>query len=572
MGLFAMSTPEGPRLITLDRIRSEAAERPREAGERPRGGPDGYRQITLWDPGHPSGPLAVLADSRTWADARPNEPPPNFPLVAAAPEGDTIAVGWGRGTHVALRAALDGQDLGEIDAGTAVSALALDAFGHLAVAGGGAVRLWDIHDRTPLPGVTPHQSFVRFLRFSPDGTLLAVAGNGMDVEIWDPAANTLVAALPTAEPVLELAFSPGGRHLAAGQPSGVALWEIVEPVLVTTASGFESIPSALAFDTKGRLALNFRDTEPARLWPPAQSLTTATLLPGINPSAVGFDAAGRMAVLDGEKLFWYASATDKTPVTTLELPALRSPDEPGRGRPFWSPAMRFAQSLSCAPDGRTLAVIRFGQVLLSRASAPDRFAVVSAPPEPPTPRERGPRRWPTPWTHAALASGGDRLYLADTGGPGGELVVWSLAGNRAQRLSWTTPYGRIAALALSPNGQTLALGDRNGGISLVETVHGTLLDRLSSTDPAEGAITTLVFSPLGDVLAAGTKPGSVLLYKLGNRTLGPPLHLPGHRGGVSILTFDTTGRQLASGGEDKTVHVWNLERLGRELAQLGLTW
>jgi WD40 repeat protein len=569
--LFATASPAGPRLVTIDRGRPEAPERPRGPG-------DGFRQISLWDPAQPEAPPAVLVDSRLLVESRSSEPPLGFPLVATAHDLDTVAIGWMRSDRVALYSARDGQSLGEIDVGTSVSALALDRFGHLAAAGGGTVRLWDVRDHTPLPGVTPHQGFIRSLRFSPDGALLAVSGNGTDVEIWDPAANTLVAALPTTEPVMELAFSPSGRHLAAGQVSGVALWAIVEPAVLAEASGFESLPSGLAFDPEGRLVMAFRGGESARLWQPAQCLTSAVPAPGTTPSAVAFTADGHLAALDDDTLLLYRDAAARDPDESLNLPAPHPPEEGGRGRPFWPPPLvRQFQTIAPTPDGRTLALIRYGQVLLWHASSPDRVGNLILPPEPTPPRDRdrdrGPRRWQPPWTQVALAPRGDRLYLAAAGLGGGELQVWSLAGDRATRVSWPADLTRITALALSPDGATLALGDRSGGITLVETARGTIKSRLKQIDASDGVITALAFAPTGrPLLVAGTKQGTVLLYPLDGPEPSLPLRLTGHRGGVLNLAFGVTGRRLASSGEDKVVNVWNLDRLGQELTQLGLAW
>ena len=52
----------------------------------------------------------------------------------------------------------------------------------------------------------------------------------------------------------------------------------------------------------------------------------------------------------------------------------------------------------------------------------------------------------------------------------------------------------------------------------------------------------------------------------------PQLHLPGHRGSVNTLAFDTRGQHLASGGTDRTVAVWDLAVIREELARLGLGW
>ena len=50
----------------------------------------------------------------------------------------------------------------------------------------------------------------------------------------------------------------------------------------------------------------------------------------------------------------------------------------------------------------------------------------------------------------------------------------------------------------------------------------------------------------------------------------PYIRLSGHRGTIFTLAFDPTGHRLASGGDDKSVRVWDLDRVRDELKALGL--
>jgi WD40 repeat protein len=67
------------------------------------------------------------------------------------------------------------------------------------------------------------------VEFSPDGTLLAVAGAGVDVPLIDVATRAPARALLTnqAARITALAFSPNGRLLATGSAdSTIAIWDI----------------------------------------------------------------------------------------------------------------------------------------------------------------------------------------------------------------------------------------------------------------------------------------------------------------------------------------------------------
>lgn len=610
LAVHGAAGPKGARLVTVDRARPEDRPPPPENASPDDSPPppprdaDRYRngftlRVTLWDPDHPSQPLATL------------EPPPfeetgrTFPLVAIAPDGDTVAVCWFRSSTVGLWSADDGTPQENLDATTSITALALGPDDVLATAGSGAIRLWRLSDRTALPSLTPDQAFLRMLRFSPDGTLLALAGGGPDIELWDPASNTLVAALPTSDRVTELAFSPDGAQFAAVQPAGIARWAIVEPTTRSRVATLDVPPASLAFAPQGRLALAFRNDAPARLWHPGRGATAIETLDGSAPSALALDHSGRLAALAGDTLVFYdLSHSDfHFPVSWLNLPTPPA----ARGRAFPGNMLRNLQTMVASADGHALALLRLQQILLWKVDSPNTVATLNLPlpalesppengggppppgPPPPEPPPPAPtvamkkangdatkgdgeptRRFRPPWSHAALGPNGSRLYLLSSWS--GEFHAWNLEGNAPASLPWEPPQHEYVALALSPDGKTLTLATRDARLLSIDTRTGTARTLSTpTTNGVSGTITALAYGPKGDLLAAGTREGPLFLYRPSNLN-APPLRLPGHRGLVLTLAFDASGRWLASGSDDKTVAVWDLNRLRTELARLALPW
>jgi WD40 repeat protein len=131
----------------------------------------------------------------------------------------------------------------------------------------------------------------------------------------------------------------------------------------------------------------------------------------------------------------------------------------------------------------------------------------------------------------------------------------------------------ITAVAVTPDGTMLGVGTREGRVALVESGTGRVrgwLERPASVE-AERSVTVLAFTGDGTSLAVGSQQGPVIVWELaGGLEAGAPTVLPGRRGATVALAFDRSGKRLAIAGDDKTVSVWNLERLRSSLSNAGL--
>ena len=145
-----------------------------------------------------------------------------------------------------------------------------------------------------------------------------------------------------------------------------------------------------------------------------------------------------------------------------------------------------------------------------------------------------------------VSADGRTAYSA---GEEGRSFVWDLAGDRRlDRLfaadrpfipddGDTLPRG----LALSPDGRTLALGNSDGAVDLIDAA--TLQPR-ASLPALQGFVAALAFSPDGRVLAAAGQRGEVALFDA--RTLRARGGLTGLRTTTQALAFSPDGGLLAA--------------------------
>src|SRR5262249_43010211 len=87
------------------------------------------------------------------------------------------------------------------------------------------IKLWDLRahrELATLKGATGD-----CVGLSPDGTLVALGGEGHTIKFWDSRTYREIGALHGKSDVSKVAFSPDGKDLAVGTYDGVVdLWAL----------------------------------------------------------------------------------------------------------------------------------------------------------------------------------------------------------------------------------------------------------------------------------------------------------------------------------------------------------
>jgi WD40 repeat protein len=140
----------------------------------------------------------------------------------------------------------------------------------LAAAGNGrTVRLWDVPTREPIGELRGHRAFVSSVAFSPAGSTLASASYDGTVRLWDAKARRPLRELRMqgTGAIFDVAFSPDGGTLAAGASDGtVVLWDAATGKRRAVVSGHGGWVISVGFSPDGRTLASGATDGSIRLW------------------------------------------------------------------------------------------------------------------------------------------------------------------------------------------------------------------------------------------------------------------------------------------------------------------
>jgi WD40 repeat protein len=419
---------------------------------------------------------------------------------------------------------------------------------------------WDTVDGTVCGTGSGADDGDRVVRVSPDGKRLAVL-SGREIRAWDVTSGRLLADVSSADDAgfTEVDFSPDGRFLATADNRELSVWRLDapdSPVFHRPLDGERALQ--LAWAPGKDHVLRYLD---------GATVHTYDLTGALAPAWQHTPADAAVLSPDGTAL---ATVTPSGAGYRFELRSTRphSGIRPSGGTPAGAVLARATLGalpgnveetplLAFSPDGRTLAV---GDTDPARDSTAQRFTVWDVRAHKVRTSFTLPGSADNPAGPIALGPDGRTLLAARTSGDTPETEVWDTETRRRTR---TLPGVEGDLMAVRPDGRLLA----GSGDQYLALPSGRGTDRALA---AGRDVTAMAFSPDGERLAVGDSSGRVTLWD------GDVAHGTGVLSGtsqenadaVAALAFSSDGTTLAVGGTGGTLQLWDTasqRRLGTDL-------
>jgi WD40 repeat protein len=364
------------------------------------------------------------------------------------------------------------------------------------------LRGWEWHHlrrrfHSELQTLKGHSGFLCGASFKPDGAQIVCASEPSGFMLWETASDKVVRRIPGHDgTIYGLAFDASGSRMASAEVGGlIRIWDLASGENVSVLRGHTGWVAGVAFSPDGSTLASAGEDETVRIW----HLKANSSAEPSEPARVLRGHVGPVFGVafhpDGGAL---ASAGGDGTVRIWDL----SSGSERKARVFQG----HRQAVRCVafhPRGNLLA-----------------------------------------------AAGADRIVR-----------IWDV-GSGEERLRFGEFGNRVDGIAFSPSGSQIATACLDRSVKLWDATSGSLLE----TFPGHAApVFSVTFSPDGSKLASASQDATIKIWDLRSqpgarlltleRTADPAA---GHVRWIGGLDFRPGSLELATGGSEQTLAIWNL--------------
>ena len=425
------------------------------------------------------------------------------------------------------------------------------------------IKLWKVKTGNLLQTLTGHSYSVNSVAYSPDGQTLASGSGDNTIKLWDVKTGNLLQTLNGhSKWVYSVAYSPDGQTLASGSADNtIKLWNVKTGNLLQTLNGHSSWVYSVAYSPDGQTLASGSYDSTIKLW----NIKTGNLLQTLKGHSFSVDSVAYSP--DGQIL---ASASRDS---TIKLWNVKT----GNLLQTLEDHSSWVWSVAYSPDGQTLASgsddktiklwdVNTGNLLqtlkghsnsvVSVAYSPDGQTLASGSWDKtikiwqiPASINKAPVQQPQSQVSQPVISTPQNqpvtIPAPQTTIPVKNTKLIKLLIPAILGLIGTQIYG-YALYSVFPINPISIIASLPSGILLERTLKGHF-----------NWVRSVAYSPDGQTLASGSDDNTIKLWNVNTGNLLQTF--TGHSDLVWSVAYSPDGQTLASGSWDKTIKLWDVK-------------